>query len=652
MKRTIFLLILISAVISLDESEYKSNIKFLSDSVYAIGDGLTITGTTVSIEKEGSYLVTGLNTDGNLIIKASSVEVYLQNLLLESSTTAPITVNSKLKGVKIITLENVSLNDKEDETSTGECAVIKIKKKSEVTFHNENSLTLTGSCKNIIKGGVETSVIFDNSNGIYNIEAEKNGIVSDGYLEFNGGIFNINTKSGDGVKSTPDDTDTDSLGKILINDGSFTVNSYGDAFQAKNNITIVKGNFEIKTENGYESTTFDSDTQSAKGFKVSNNETGSEIYVHYAEMILNTADDAFHSNGNLTFISGKVQIHSKDDGLHAGFDLVLGEEDAPLENLFVNVLYSYESLEVMTISIYSGKYNLTATDDGINAATGGSNNEDFPGQGPSGDGDSSTRPGGPSDNNRTGPGQSDDDRAGPGQSGGNRTRPGQSDNNGTRPGPQGNDDRQGPGPGGMGSGNASYFISIHGGEVNIFCDGDGIDSNGNIFFDGGVVSVFSQGNRDNEPIDHEGNFTLFNADVLCAGSQGMEQIHSGILKGNMMYAYYAQAVTKDKTIKIKDESGEVVREGRITKDINYMFYSSPNLNEDYKFYLVDDNGSETEYTFTFGTPTSGTNDEQNGKSKSENGKTEDDVDDRNGSNSSSEFLMTTILSIFLLFTLF
>ena len=652
MKRTIFLLILISAVISLEESEYTATIKFLSDSVDAIGDGLTITGTTVSIEKEGSYLVTGLNTDGNLIIKTSSVEIYLQNLLLESSTTAPITVNSKLKGVKIITLENVSLNDKEDETSTGECAVIKIKKKSEVTFHNEDSFTLTGSCKNVIKGGVETSIIFDNSNGIYHIEAEKNGIASDGYLEFNGGIFNINTKSGDGVKSTPDDTDTDSLGKILINDGSFTVNSYGDAFQAKNNITIVKGNFEIKTENGYESTTFDSDTQSAKGFKVSNNETGSEIYVHYAEMILNTADDAFHSNGNLTFVSGKVQIHSKDDGLHAGFDLVLGEEDAPLENLFVNVLYSYEALEAMTISIYSGKYNLTATDDGINAATGGSNNEDFPGQGPSGEGDSSTRPGGPSDNNRTGPGQSDDDRAGPGQSGGNRTRPGQSDNNGTRPGPQGNDDRQGPGPGGMGSGNASYFISIHGGEVNIFCDGDGIDSNGNIFFDGGVVSVFSQGNRDNEPIDHEGNFTLFNADVLCAGSQGMEQIHSGILKGNMMYAYYAQAVTKDKTIKIKDESGEVVREGRITKDINYMFYSSPNLNEDYKFYLVDDNGSETEYTFTFGTPTSGTNDEQNGNSKSENGKTEDDVDDRNGSNSSSEFLMTTILSIFLLFTLF
>jgi len=651
MKRSIFLIILIATVISLEEDEYTATIKFVSDSVDAIGDGLSITGTTVSIEKEGSYLVTGLNTEGNIIIKASNVEVYLQNLLLESSTTAPITVNSKLKGIKIIALENASLKDNEDETSTGECAVIKIKKKSEVTFRNENSFTLTGSCKNVIKGGSETSVIFDSSNGIYHIEAENNGIASDGYLEFNGGIFNINTKSGDAVKSSPDDTDTDSLGTILINDGSFTVNSYSDAFQAKKNITIVKGNFEIKTENGYDSTTFDSDTQSAKGFKVSSNETGSEIYVHYAEMILNTADDAFHSNGNLTFISGKVQIHSKDDGLHAGYDLVLGKEDAPLEDLFVNILYSYEALEGMTVSIYSGKINLTATDDGINAATGGSNSEDF-GPGPSGDGDGGSRPG-QSDNNRTRPGQSDDERTGPGgQSDGNRTRPGQFDGNDTRPGPQGGDGGQGHGPGGMSSGNASYFISIHGGEINVFCDGDGIDSNGNIFFEGGVISVFSQGNRDNEPIDHEGNFTLFNADVLCAGSQWMEQIHAGILNGNMMYAYYAQSVTKDKTIKVVDENGEVVREGRITKDVNYIFYSSPNLNENYKFYLIDDNNSETQYTFTFGTPSSDTSGKQDGNSKSENGKKEDNADDKNESNSSSQFLMTTIISIFLLFTLF
>ena len=563
MKIKILLLTLVSLAICLEDIQYAATLKFLSSGVESEGSGFTVTGSTVSFEKAGSYLVTGLNNEGNIIIKSSSVELYLQNILLASSTTAPITVNSQLKGVKIVAVENVILKNKEEESSTGECAVIKIKKKSEVTIENQATFTLSGTCKNVIKGGVETSVIFGNSDGTYTIDAQNNGIASDGYLEFNGGVFNIDTKSGDAVKSSPDDTDTDSLGRILINDGTFTINSYADAFKAKNNITIVKGKFIIKTENGYQSSTFNSDSQSAKGFKVSNNATGCEIFVHSAEMTLDTADDAFHSNGNLTIVSGKVQIHSKDDGLHAGFNLVLGKENAPLEDLFVNILYSYEALEGMAIRVYSGKINCTATDDGINAAGGGSSEGQFP------------------------PGShSGGDRPGPGGSGGQR-----------------------PGPGGMGGGNASYYVAIHSGEVNVFCDGDGIDSNGNIFFHGGVVNVFSQGNRDNEPIDHDGNFTLFNADVLCAGSKGMEQIHSGILKGNMMYAYYSAAVTKDKTIKVKNESGEVVREGRITKDINYMFYSSPNLNKNYKFYLVEDNGSETHYTFTFGNPTSGTDDE-------------------------------------------
>ena len=129
MKSKILLLILISLAISLDDIEYTATLKYLSNTVESEGNGFTVTGSTVSLEKAGSYLVTGLNNEGNLIIKANSVEVYLKNILLSSSTTAPITVNSELTGVKIVAVDNVILNNKEDENSTGECAVIKVKKK-------------------------------------------------------------------------------------------------------------------------------------------------------------------------------------------------------------------------------------------------------------------------------------------------------------------------------------------------------------------------------------------------------------------------------------------------------------------------------------------------------------------------------------------
>ena len=546
-------------------------ITFSKEGINVSGDGASVSETSVTIEKSGTYFVQGESEEGNIVVKSGSVTLYLQHLDLSSKTTAPITVNSKLEGIKIINIQNTTLKDYEEETTTsGECSVIKIKKKSIVTFENQGLFTLYGECKNIIKGGAEASIIFSSSNGEYKITANKAAIASDGYIEFNLGKYTIVSKNGDAIKSNPEDTDTESLGKILINSGTFNIECFNDAFTAKNNITIVKGTFDIKTENGYDSTTFDKDESSAKGFKVKNNDTGCEIKIFDGDFSLNTADDAFHSNRDLTILKGKYIIYAGDDGVHAEFNLVLGEKDGPSEDLDLQVLYSYEAIEGMTITIFSGKIVATATDDGLNAAGGDSGDEPppFP----------------------------------PQFHYWNKER-----HNLREPGPG-----PGPGPGPFppgGRGNASYYISIYGGEVNVFCDGDGIDSNGNIFIHGGDIRVYSQGNSDNEPIDHDGNFTLFNGDVLGVGSQGMECIHDGIKKGNELYAYYKSSITKDKTLLIKDENNELVKEGQITKDINYIFYSSLKLNENYHFYVVDSSGSQTELNMNYGTPESGEDDE-------------------------------------------
>ena len=555
MKRIyIFLINLLLSAFCLD-SNALVYITFSKDGITTTGEGAVVSGTSVSIEKSGTYLLQGYSTEGNAIVKSSDVVLYLQHLDLSSKTTAPITIENKLD-VKIINIQNTTLNDLEDISSTtGECSVIKVKKKSTVSFENQGLFTLNGNCKNIIKGGEEASIIFENSNGEYKITANKTGISSDGSLEFNLGTYTIISKYGDAIKSTPEDSDTTSLGKILINSGTFNIQCYNDAFSAKKNITIVKGTFDIKTENGCDSTTFDSDKESAKGFKITNNDTGCEMKIYSAEMNLNTADDAFHSNRDLTIFKGIYKIYSGDDGVHAGFNLVLGEKDAPNEDLDLEVLQSYEAIEAMTITIYSGKIVATATDDGINA---------------SGNSDDSPRPGPHQGFLR--------------ESKGSHLR--------ARP-----------------QGNASYYISIYDGEVYVFCDGDGIDSNGNIFIHGGDIKVFSQGNRDNEPVDHDGNFTLFNGDLLGVGSRGMEYIHSGIKKGNEMYAYYSGSITKDKTLKIKDENNNVFKEGEITKDINYIFFSSLKLTKNYKFYIYDSSGKETQLSMTFGTPTSGEDDE-------------------------------------------
>ena len=298
MKSMILFILILSISLCFEKNSYISTITFSNSGISSSGDGVDISETNATITKAGSYLATGQSNEGNIIISADSVSLYLENLELSSSKTSPIIIKSKLNDVKLIAIQNVILKDLEDSaTTTGECATIKIKKKSKVTFENLNDFKLIGDCKNVIKGGAEVTIIFASSNGEYNIEANKTAIASDGLLTFKGGIFTITTETGDAIKSDPEDTDTASLGHIIIEDGTFNVHSYSDAFQAKNKIIIKKGIFDIKTENGYQSSTFNKENGSAKGFKVSNNVTGCEIRVYNGKFSLDTADDSFHSNG-------------------------------------------------------------------------------------------------------------------------------------------------------------------------------------------------------------------------------------------------------------------------------------------------------------------------------------------------------------------
>ena len=77
-----------------------------------------------------------------------------------------------------------------------------------------------------------------------------------------------------------------------------------------------------------------------------------------------------------------------------------------------------------------------------------------------------------------------------------------------------------------------------------------------------------------------------------------------------MYAYHFGVITKNKLLEIQNEKNEIIKEGSITNDINYIFYSSPKLNEDYRFYLYDEiNGNKTKLNVSFNYPENGIDNE-------------------------------------------
>ena len=151
MKKQIYILLLsllLSLSFCLEPNEEQSEtiyIVFNKEDIKVPDNGPTINGKAVVIEKPGKYLVSGESNEGYIVIKSSSVELLLQNLYLSSSINSPIIVVSKLQDIKITILKNSTLIDLEDpDTTEGECAVIKVLKKSTVYFQNNDFLTLNG----------------------------------------------------------------------------------------------------------------------------------------------------------------------------------------------------------------------------------------------------------------------------------------------------------------------------------------------------------------------------------------------------------------------------------------------------------------------------------------------------------------------------
>lgn len=219
-------------------------------------------------------------------------------------------------------------------------------------------------------------------------------IIVPGTLNISGGSINIINVSDDAVTSNHNIVITNgtisgkSSGDFLkaynsidISGGTFNIESAGDAIQSGNaltdtetngtitstnytlgNVNISGGDFTIKTNGGYTAVLSDN-ADSCKGIK-----GVTEVNLSGGSFNINSADDALHSNYNLTVTGGNYTIYAGDDGLHADYILSLGTEGGADDSHMIDVLYSYEGLEGSVIKVLSGTQYVYSTDDGLNAA--------------------------------------------------------------------------------------------------------------------------------------------------------------------------------------------------------------------------------------------------------------------------------------------
>ena len=112
-----------------------------------------------------------------------------------------------------------------------------------------------------------------------------------------------------------------------------------------------------------DTSTDDSDTTvSTKGIKA-----GNALLIQQGTFVIDSADDAIHSNYSVTIDGGSFQLSSGDDGIHA-------EAYLNINGGTTTIAESYEGLEAAQIHISGGTTQVFSNDDGLNA-TGGSSFE-------------------------------------------------------------------------------------------------------------------------------------------------------------------------------------------------------------------------------------------------------------------------------------
>lgn len=318
-------------------------------SIAITGNGASYSGTQITISSGGTYIISGQLDEGQLIVDAEEQEpsIVLNGVAITSDDNACIYV-------KNASLVNIILNAETENTLTDNSSYSDeeqnacIYSKSDLVLNGTGTLTVNANYNDGITSKDGLLIIA----GSYTIDATDDGIRGKDYLYIQDGSFNI-TAGGDALKS---DNEDDGMGDITITTGDFTLNSECDGIDANYELYIADGTFDITTSGGSSS----SFSTSAKGLKSSE-----YMSIKSGTFTMNTADDAIHSDMSLLIEGGDFNIASGDDAFHADESLTINGGNGI-------VTEAYEGIESKVITIESGNYYITSSDDGINAADGSS----------------------------------------------------------------------------------------------------------------------------------------------------------------------------------------------------------------------------------------------------------------------------------------
>lgn len=548
----------------------------------ADSDSVQISGSTITITEEATYIISGTLDDGMIIVDApdtAKLQLVFDGVDINSETSAPLYIPEADK--VFVTLAEGSENTLSNggtftavDDSNIDSAIFS---RQDLTLNGSGSLTVTSPAGHGIVSNDDLVI----TGGTYTVSCASHGLKANDSVRITGETALSLYSGKDGIHAENDEDA--SLGFVYISDGAVEIEAEGDGISAGAYMQIADGTFQITAGGGSENASSESSDSwgewggapgqpggrggsgggGMRGTDPGRNggapdqgtpETGESaealsftesLAVSDSEESAAAEDDSsasmkgIKSTGDMLISGGNFTIDSADDSVHSNasvtaaggsFEIASGDDAFHADDTLtvsggtINITESYEGLEALYLNIQDGDITVVSTDDGLNAAGGT---------------DSSGTTGG-------------------------------------RDGMFGGGDRMGGGPGGGGmSSGSGGSIEISGGTLYINASGDGIDANGSLTISGGYTVVEGPAQGDTATLDYDTTAEITGGTFIGTGASGMAQTFSDSEQGVISVSAGEQSAGTG--ITLTDQNGNEIISYTPELSFAVVILSSPDI---------------------------------------------------------------------------
>lgn len=347
-------------------------------------DGVTQSGSVYTITKAGEYTVTGLLSEGHLIVDAGDedeVTIVLNGTSITCSSGSPIYVKNASK-VEIKSEEN-SFNEVIDnrteatEDSSDDAGNAAIYATCDLKLVGKGALVVTGNYNNGIQSKDDLSI----KNVIVKVTAVNNAVKGNDAVDIESGNIIAISAKGDGIKTSNSSISNkgNQKGIVTITGGNIDVYAACDGIDAAYGVDISDdGNLNIYTdtysEYSEEVTSSGSSSGTSTNRDSSANKTASANTVSYvaASNTIANAPGGF-GGGNMGGMDGQnggnaPDMNGSSGGNKAGGDRPGMPGDFNESGNSSGQSYSTKGIKAESeINISGFTINISSTDDGIHA---------------------------------------------------------------------------------------------------------------------------------------------------------------------------------------------------------------------------------------------------------------------------------------------